>query len=677
MNSGVHSSLHPNCHNQVIHPKFNLKIFYPPPYERVVWHYQDANNDLIQRSISQFNWERAFSNKGVNKQISIFNETILKIMTDFISHETKIFNDQEPPWINNKVKTMIQEKNKIYQFYLKNKSNMFATKLKTMQNLIYETLESCKSKYYENISKKLCSKATAPKYYWSLLKTILNGKKVPCIPTIFHDNKFITDFSKKADLFNSFFAKQCSIIENNSVLPLPTNPITDQYLANIEFTNDDIIRILRKLDPNKAHGHDMISIRMLKMSGDAIIEPLFKIFKNCLKCGIFPDDWKKENIVPIFKKGDKQNIKNYRPVSLLPICSKIFERIIYDNMLKYFLDNNLISLKQSGFRTGDSCINQLLSITYDIFTSFNNGLEVRGVFLDISKAFDKVWHDGLIFKLKQNEIKDKLLCILIDFLNNSQQRVVLNGQFSSWTKVNAGVPQGSILGPLLFLIYINYLPNGLQSNPKLFADDTSLFATVKDITTSTVNLNNDLTKISEWDVQWKMNFNPDPSKQSQELLFSRNISSKPYPSLYFKDNPVHQVQLQKHLGLFLDQKLSFDEHIQCVLIKAHKIIGMIRKLQPVIPRAALLTIYKSFLRPHLDYGDVIYDRSFNESFQNKLESVQCDSALAITGDIRGSSREKLYQELGLESLKLRRWYQKLCLFFKLKKNKHPSYLFEI
>ena len=231
-----------------------------------------------------------------------------------------------------------------------------------------------KASIIKTSQKKLCSEAVAPKYYWSLLKTMLNDKKVPCIPPIFQDNKFITDFSKKAGLFNSFFAKQCSVIENNSVLPSSTNPITDQYLANIESTKDDIKRIICKLDPNKAHGHDMISIRMLKMPGNAIIEPLFRIFKNCLKRGIFPDDWKKGNIVRIFKKGDKQNIRNYRPVSPLPICSKIFERIIYDNMLKYFLDNNLISPKQSGFRPCDSCINQLLSITHDIFTSFDNGL---------------------------------------------------------------------------------------------------------------------------------------------------------------------------------------------------------------------------------------------------------------------------------------------------------------
>ena len=206
-----------------------------------------------------------------------------------------------------------------------------------------------------------------------------------------------------------------------------------------------------------------------------------------------------------------------------------------------------------------------------------------------------MWHYGFIYKLKQIGIKDKLLCLLIDFLKNWQQKVVLKGQFSSWTKVNVGVPQGSILGPLLFLIYINDLPNGLQSNPKLFADDTSLFSTVQDITTSTVSLNNDLTKISEWAVQWKMNFNPDPSKQAQELLFSRKTSSKPYPSLNFNDNPVHQVQLQKHLGLFLDPKLSFDEHIQCILFKTRKIIGLMQKLQPNLQRAALLIIYKSSL----------------------------------------------------------------------------------
>ena len=185
---------------------------------------------------------------------------------------------------------------------------------------------------------------------------ILNDWKVPWILLILLDNKLVTYFHKKANFFNCFFAKQCSVIENNSVLPSSTNTITDQYLSNIEFTKDDIKWIICKLDPNKAHGHDMISISMLKMSGDAIIE-LFKIFNNCLKYGIFSDDWKKGNILPIFKKCDQQNIKNYCLVSLLPICNRFFERIICNNMLKYSLDNNLKSTKQSGFKLPDSRIN--------------------------------------------------------------------------------------------------------------------------------------------------------------------------------------------------------------------------------------------------------------------------------------------------------------------------------
>ena len=159
---------------------------------------------------------------------------------------------------------------------------------------------------------------------------------------------------------------------------------------------------------------------------------------------------------------------------------------------------------------------------------------------------------------------------------------------------------------------------------------------------------------------------------------AEKLSSKPYASLNFNnDNPDHQIQLQKNLGLFLDPKLSFDEHIQCILIKTRKIIGLIRKLQPIIPRAALLTNYKSFFWPQLDYGDVIYDHAFNEPFQNKLDSVQYNAALPIAGAIKGSSRENLYQELDLETLISWRWYQKLFLFFKLKKIKHSSYLFDI
>ena len=206
---------------------------------------------------------------------------------------------------------------------------------------------------------------------------------------------------------------------------------TNERLSSVKITNDDIHKIIAKLDLNKAHGHDKISIRFIKICSTSICRSLRLIFNHCIDNGIYPCEWKKANVVPIHKKGDKQTLKNYRPVSLLPICGKIFERLIYNEMFGFFLDKGLISANQSGFKPGDSCINQLLSITHNICKSFDDGYEVRGVFLDMSKTFDKVWQDGLIFKQQEKGISRNLLKFLKHFLTNRKQRIVLNGQSSS------------------------------------------------------------------------------------------------------------------------------------------------------------------------------------------------------------------------------------------------------
>ena len=275
------------------------------------------------------------------------------------------------------------------------------------------------------------------------MKGFLNNKKIPLIPPLFHENRFITDFKEKAEPLNSFFAKQCSLIRNDSELPTSLTFNTDNRLSTVSFSHKDVDKSIQNSNPNKAQDHDNISIRMLKICGSTIYRPLEIIFKEALSTGLFPSEWKKGNIVPIYKKGDKQVLKNYRPVSLLPICGKVFERLFFNEMFSFLLENNLVSPNQSGFKPGDSCINQLLSITHEIFQSFDEGFEVRSVFLDISKAFDKVWHKGLIFKLSQNGISGNLLGILSDFLSDRKQRVVRNGQKSTWENVNTGVPQGS------------------------------------------------------------------------------------------------------------------------------------------------------------------------------------------------------------------------------------------
>ena len=268
--------------------------------------------------------------------------------------------------------------------------------------------------------------------------------------------------------------------------------------------------------------------------------------------------------------------------------------------------NKLITKNQSGFQPGDSCTNQLLSLVHDIHKAFDDSLEVRSIYLDMSKAFDKVWHEGLLFKLKQNGVEGKLLNLFQNYLTNRKQRVVLNGMESNWGEIKAGVPQGSVLGPLLFLVYINDLEKGIKSDVKFFADDTSLFSIVKNPVVSAENLQYDLNLISKWAHQWKMSFNPDPNKQAEEIIFSQKCSSPEHPKIYFNNIEVNRVRHHKHLGLTLDPKLTFAKHINEKISIARKGIGIIKHLASYLPLRSRDQIFKMHVRPHLDYCDMIY-----------------------------------------------------------------------
>ena len=621
MDSGVYSSLHPNCHHQIVFSKINLKIEYPPPYERIIWDYKHANTESINQAINTFDWENLFQGKHVDEQLFCLNNTLLNIFKNYIPNKLVTFNDSDPPWINNHIKTLIKLKNQMYNHYIQNGKKLDDyLLLETANKELSEIIERNRNEYFNGLATKLNNPQTSAKSYWKILKTFTNGKKIPSIPPLLVNSKYVSNFSVKANIFNKFFAEQCTNVSTTSAVPDHLNLISDKKLSQLFFDSNDIITIIRNLNPNKAHGHDGISIRMIQMSCISITKPLYLFFKNCFDNSVFSIEWKKGNIIPIHKKGCKQVVSNYRPISLLPIFSKIFERIIFNSVYNYMEQNKLFNLNQSGFRPGDSCIHQLISITHNIHKSFdaNPSQEVRGVFLDISKAFDRVWHDGLLYKIKNFGIEGKLFNLIESFLANRYQRVTLNGQSSDWLPVKAGVPQGSILGPLLFLCYINDLPDNLISNPKLFADDTALFSNVNSPAESENDLNQDLSNITNWAKQWKMLFNPDVSKPPKEVIFSKKIKKTVHPSLLFNKATIQTCSSEKHLGLILDEKLNFKQHLDEKISKSMKIIGVIKKLRPILPRHSLISIYKSFVRPNLDYGDAISINRIIIVFPKKL-----------------------------------------------------------
>ena len=675
VDSGVLPSLDNHSKHNIIHGRLNFPSPSPPPYKRRIWDYKISNISAIQQKLSETDWHSLFAQLNVNEMALVFTDTVLDIFSKNIPNKTITCHDKDAAWITPQVKTAIKRNTRTYSKWNKRgRRPEERAKVIEVQNETSKLITDAKNSYFKKLGNLLSDSSTGEKHFWNAFKKLSNKKKTTNIPPIIENNVYVTNFLQKATIFNDFFADQCTIHDNGSTLP-PMKFRTNSVLSNITINPDEIVEIILKQKLHKAHGCDNISMAMLKLCPAEIAIPLSLIFQRCMNTGKFPDSWKLANVQPIHKKNDRQIKSNYRPISLLPLCGKILEKIIFDQVYAFLDQNRLISTKQSGFRPGDSCIYQLISITSDIYKNFEKHDETRAVFLDISKAFDKVWHDGLIFKLKSNGISGNLLQFLENYVSNRYQRVTLNGSESSWRSISAGVPQGSVLGPLLFLVYINDLTENIKSQMRLFADDSSIFTPVKNVIDTHEQLVKDLETVSTWGHQWKMVFNPDITKQAVEVIFSVKKKKPNHPDLEFNGIPVAREDHTKHLGVHLDSRLNFSKHISEAVRKAAKGLSLLKYLSKYVPRKILDLSYKLYVRPLLDYGDVIYHNQ-REDLMHLVEQVQYKAALIVTGCWQGTSRVKLYDELGWESLSDRRWGRRMTLYYKIVNGLTPAYLFE-
>ena len=671
--TGVLSSLDSHSKHNIIHGKLNINIPRPPPFKRKIWDYKISNIDLIRFDLLKVNWQDLFFNLNVSEMVLLFTDVFMDIMARHIPNKIITCNDKDAPWITPEVKTAIKRNARVYRKWVQRGRNpLDQNKVREARNSANKLIKEAKLAYYTNLGSKLSDPKIGQKVFWSAYKKLANKKICTNIPPIIDNGTYISNFKQKAHIFNDYFANQCTINDNGSLLPNFV-PKTDATISHVTVTKDHIIRIINNFNSNKAHGCDQISVSMLKLCAVEVTVPLQIIFKNCMISGTFPDPWKYANVQPVHKKENRQMKTNYRPISLLPICSKILEKIVFDQVYTFLNVNNLLSKNQSGFRSGDSTIYQLLSITTTIYETFEKYDETRAIFLDISKAFDKVWHEGLLFKLKCNGISGTLLNFFENYLFNRHQRVVLNGQESDWMTIKAGVPQGSVLGPLLFLVYINDLTDNISSDMRLFADDSSLFTCVKGISQTHDKLVKDLQTITAWAYQWKMVFNPDLTKQAIEVIFSCKEKKPVHPELTFNDIPIARKPFTKHLGVYLDSRLNFSKHIKEKVLKAMKGVTLLKFLSKYVDRNVLAMSYKMYVRPHLDYGDVIFHNQ-RADLMKLIERVQYKAALIVSGCWKGTSQEKLYEELGWESLSDRRWIRRLSTFYKITNGLTPSYL---
>ena len=454
----------------------------------------------------------------------------------------------------------------------------------------------------------------------------------------------------KANLLNDFFASQSQDIMSGQEVPSCVGPERDvPSLTELSITEDEVFRQLKVLNVSKACGPDGVPNKILKMLAIFLKEPLAKLFNKSLAEGKYPTDWKHANIIPIFKnKGATSDVKSYRPISLLPNMSKIFERIVFNRIYEHLSHNNLITDRQSGYRHHHGTHTQLIYLMHSLNYSLDKNKDFSIVYLDISRYFDKIWHKGLLAKCeKQCGLKGNLLKWLASYLLNRSHKVLMNDVVSKTQTINAGCPQGSVLGPLLALIYLNDLDGVTENELFFFADDTILCKPhTHNSTNARISLQRDLNQIIHFGNNWGITFNP--SKVIQQTFTFKHDQSP--PSLKLADEIIPVVSSHKHLGLNISNDLKFHVHIKDIIRKTNAALGPLYSIAAYIPRQTLKLIYLTYIRPIIDYGDIIYHGSITVADSLSLERIQNRAARLITGALRRTPSKMLLEELGLTTL---------------------------
>ena len=525
----------------------------------------------------------------------------------------------------------------------------FSTLLRKLQS-------SCRQVYNDYVSNMQsdCDKSN-PKKFWGFIKSKRNESSG--IAPLKHNEEIHSDSKMKSNILNEQFTCAFSK-ENTDNIPLMPKS-NHETIPDIKISHKGVYKLLREINPHKATGPDGIPGKLLKQCSDEITPILTKIFNSSITQGQAPKRWKEALITPIFKKGDRSKASNYRPVSLTCICSKIFEHIMHSNIISHLESNNVLSDHQHGFRKHRSCESQLINTIQDLSNSLNNSDQVDCVLLDFFKAFDKVPHQRLLRKCEFYGVRGNNLKWISSFLQGRTQQVLVEGETSEMSNVTSGVPQGTVLGPLLFLLYINDLPESVSSKSRLFADDCLLYRTIK-CREDTSQLQQDLNNLQEWENTWQMSFNPDKC----EVLRVCNKRNPIVVNYRIHETNLLSQKTVKYLGLNINQHLSWNDHIDIITKKANTLTSLLNRNIRDCPNNIKAKCYKTLIRPIVEYASSVWDPITKKNIQ-KLEMVQRRAARFVMGNYKTTdSVTNMLQQLEWQTLKTRREQAKLAMLYR-------------
>ncbi len=643
-----------------------------PPVERKIYNYSATDFHNLRYALSYAPWHAVDDTiADCDKHADYFTSLYISIIDNIVPNRTIKIKPKDQDWLSAHVRHLIRQRDRCYRRYKLSSTVRNWESLKQARTKVRQAIDLAKNNYYSKLADKLSHPETSAKAYHRICKRFLNGKTYEAIPSLIEGNVVYSDPVSKANLLNDFFAENAHLDSEPEGFALPpVNPIVASRLDIIQFTPVKLYKILKNLNVHKANGPDNISNRILKETAEVMSEPLSYLFNKLMINGVFPENWKKANVIPIHKKAEKYKKENYRPISLLSCMGKVMERVIYNEIYEYCEERNLLTSKNSGFKKGDGTVNRLLALTDAIYRSLGDGTDVLLVFLDITKAFDRVYHRGLINKLEAFGVSGSLLKWLESYLSNRSQRVVINGKDSNWRSINAGVPQGSILGPLLFLIYVNDLVDGLSSDQSMYADDTSLIKPLRN--NSDIDcVNADLSYISDWASQWRVNFNP---KKTVYMIISKKLHRPPDVELRYNGTPIERVKHHCYLGLWFTETMTWTLHVEKIIARSGHVLTFLKRARKFFSRKTKLIIYKTYLRPLLEYATSVYSCHMNVCQTNAIEDIQRQALIACVDAYKHTSHSKLLHECGVEPLSIRRRYFGLTQLYKIKENLTPPYL---
>ena len=463
---------------------------------------------------------------------------------------------------------------------------------------------------------------------------------------------------ENANLLNTYFSSVFTV-ENQNSIPTPRDKFlgnSDHILTNVHITEDIVFEKLNKINVNKCQGSDEIHPKLLFELRNQIVKPLTVLFRLSLQSGLVPQDWREANVAPLHKKGSREKPENYRPVSLTSVVGKLLESIIKDSIVTYLDQYNLIESSQHGFTKGKSCLTNLLDFFEVVTKELDEGNNVDLIYLDFSKAFDKVPYERLFNKLKSHGISGNVLNWIKKWLSNRRQRVCIEGEFSEWAEVTSGVPQGSVLGPILFIIYIDDLDSNVISKLDKFADDSKLGKSLSN-QDDVECLRKDLISMEKWSSEWQMQFNTD--KCAVMHLGRKNTASQ----YTLNDKKLKESESERDLGVIIDKNLKFSDHCNKVANMANVTLGMIKRTISCKSKSIITRLYKALVRPQLEYCVQAW-RPYLKKDIEKIEKVQRRATKMISECSKLSYEDRL-KITGLSTLEDRRNRGDLIEVFKI------------